>query len=238
MFQRARWFVPFAWVACLLPACGVIERQAITLPSVFSDHAVFQRGGEIPVWGTAKPGRRVVVRFAGQTKGAVAGAAGRWVVRLDPVPAGGPYELTASIGLRNVRRRDILVGEVWVCSGQSNMEWPLRQVDNAEQEVADANYPAIRLFTVPKELSTTPETDVDGQWSLCKPETSQGFSAVGYFFGRELHKALGVPVGLINASWGGSRAEPWTPRRYLEMQPEFKATLAEDGRSAPANGRL
>ena len=239
MLKRAGWLVLGVSVGCLLPACNVVEKHAIALPSVFSDHAVFQQGREIPVWGTAEPGCRVVVRFAGQRKGAVAGGQGRWTVRLDPVAAGGPYELTASIGLTEVRREDILVGEVWVCSGQSNMEFALRQANNSEQEVADANCPAIRLFTVPKKLSSSPERDVAGQWSLCKPETSQGFSAVGYLFGRQLHEALHVPIGLINASWGGSRAEPWTPRRDLEMKPEFAARLAEyDRRYAAETAEL
>ena len=208
----------------LLSACG---EGKVSLPAVFTDHAVFQRGQEVPVWGTAAPHAGVTVSFAGQRKYATADEQGRWMVRLDPLPAGGPHELTIASRLAYVTRRDILVGEVWICSGQSNMEWPLARTAIAVTEVPAATYPDLRLFTVPKRMADVPQTDVVGQWSRCSPETAKGFSAVGYFFGRQLHKTLNVPVGLINASWGGSRAEPWTPRKFLQKLPAFQPMLAD-----------
>jgi len=223
MTRRLTWLIVGIGVSAVLPACGPGEQLA--LPAVFSDHAVLQRGREIPVWGTADPGRRVVVEFAGQTKGAIAGGDGRWMVRLDPVPAGGPHTLVAREGLKAVEREDILVGDVWVCSGQSNMAWPVSRAANAEQEVADANYPAIRLMTVPRKLADAPTDDVDANWSVCTPETARDFSAVAYFFGRHLHQTVNVPVGLINTSWGGTRAEPWTPRNALMFDPRFTELL-------------
>ncbi len=220
-----RWMIValIAPVALLLPACG----QPVELPAVFSDHAVLQRNMEIPVWGKAAPGYLVAVEFAGQRKTTVAGDEGDWIVRLDPVPAGGPYTLTVATELTAVTREDILVGDVWICSGQSNMAWPVSRANNPTQEVADANYPGIRLFTVPRGLAVEPQWDVDGQWTPCTPDNAAGFSAVGYYFGRELHRRANVPVGLINTSWGGTRAQPWTPRRYLEGRPEYNEMLAE-----------
>lgn len=201
--------------------------ETLSLPAMFADHAVLQWGRPIPVWGTADPGRRVVVRFAGQVKGAVAGDGGRWVTWLDALGAGGPYELSVSVGLKEITCQDVYVGDVWVCSGQSNMAWPLSQALNGTQEVADANHPRIRLFTVPRRLAAVPQGDVEGAWSLCKPATAGSFSAVGYFFGRELARELDVPIGLINASWGGSPAEAWTPRRVLSELPELADVLEE-----------
>jgi sialate O-acetylesterase len=228
MSKRVLRMWPIVGMCLLAAGCGQVE-----LPAVFSDHAVFQQGREIPVWGTGEPGHRVVVRFAGQTKGAVVGDGGRWIVRLEPVAAGGPHDLAVCDGLTWLRRKDILVGEVWVCSGQSNMEWRLSSAANGPQEVADANYPQIRLLTVPRLAKPMPVDDVDARWTVCRPETAGSFSAVGYFFGRYVHKTLGVPVGLINASWGGSAAEPWTPRRFLTPRPEFADALkAYDDRVA------
>jgi len=204
---------------------GLIE-EAPRLAAVFCDHAVLQRHRAVPVWGTARPGHRVVVEFANQKLATVAGDEGRWIVRFDPMHAGGPYELKVSSGMGKVERKDIMIGEVWVCSGQSNMAWPLSAVNEAQREVRDAVRPNIRLFTVPRRLALGPSDDVEGHWSPCSPQTARGFSAVGYFFGRELYRRLGVPIGLINASWGGSRAEPWTPRRFLNDMPELADTLA------------
>ena len=225
MIRRITWWVVGFLAAGMLPACG--SEAHVSLPAVFSDHAVLQRDRPIPVWGKAAPGRRVTVRFAGQTKGAVADGEGRWMLRLDPVPAGGPHKLAVWAGLERVLRKDILVGDVWVCSGQSNMQFPVSGTLNAEVEVADANYPGLRLMTVPQKLAELPQDDVDARWVVCKPETVGGFSAVGYLFGRYLHGQLGVPVGLINASWGGTRIEPWTPREALALDPAFTDLLAE-----------
>jgi sialate O-acetylesterase len=136
---------------------------------------------------------------------------------MTPPKAGGPYEMTFS-GKNKITIKNIMVGEVWVCSGQSNMQWSVKQSANPEQEIADANYPDIRLFTVARKVAEQPQPDCSGNWTLCSPETVPDFSAVGYFFGRELHKELNVPIGLIHTSWGGTPAEAWTRREALEKE--------------------
>jgi sialate O-acetylesterase len=176
---------------------------------------VLQAGLAAPVWGSAEAGAEVRVRIAGQSKSARAGADGRWSLKLDPIPAGGPHELVVE-GEPAVVVRDVLVGEVWICSGQSNMEWNVNSSRDAETEKAAAQYPTIRLFTVPRRSSGEPQNDVVGAWKPCSPETVGSFSAVAYFFGRELARELQVPVGLIHSSWGGTAAELWTRREALE----------------------
>jgi sialate O-acetylesterase len=198
-------------------------RAEIALHPLFGDHMVLQQGITAPVWGTAAAGEEVTVSIAGQRKSARAGADGRWQVKLDPMKPGGPHEMT----IGTVTLKNVMVGEVWVCSGQSNMEWPVRASKNAPEEIAAAAFPQIRLFTVPKKPADTPQWDVAGTWKECSPESVPGFSAVGYFFGRELHKARNVPIGLIHTSWGGTAAELWTSRRVLEADPEFKPMIEQ-----------
>lgn len=209
------------WLALLLAVLPAPSRAEVKPHALFSDHMVIQRDMAAPVWGTAEPGQEVTVSIAGQTKKAVTGPDGKWQVKLDPLPAGGPHEL--SIG--QVALKNVLVGEVWVCSGQSNMEWSVRSSANPEAEIAGANYPKIRLFTAPRRSIDTPQKDVNGAWKPCSPETIAGFSAVAYFFGRELWKTLEVPVGLIHSSWGGTAAELWTRRGVLEADADFKGLL-------------
>jgi len=198
----------------------------IRLPSVIGDHMVLQRGIKAPLWGWAEPGEevRLGVSWHRMERRTVADADGKWMFTVSTPPAGGPYEITLA-GKNTIALKNVLVGEVWVCSGQSNMEWPLHAAANGAQEVATADHPNIRLFTVQKKIAGDPETDCTGQWSPCSPETAPGFSAVGYFFGRYLQKELGVPVGLINTSWGGTVAEAWTSSEALAKMPEFKALL-------------
>jgi sialate O-acetylesterase len=198
-------------------------RAEVSLHPLFSDHMVLQQGIPAPVWGTAAAGEEVTVSFAGQKKSARAGADGRWMVKLDPMKPGGPHEMT----IGTVTLKNVLVGEVWVCSGQSNMEWSVKASKNAPEEIAAAAFPLIRLFTVPKKPADTPQRDVVGSWKECSPESVPGFSAVGYFFGRELHKARNIPIGLIHTSWGGTAAELWTSRRVLEADPEFKPMIEQ-----------
>jgi len=217
-----------AWVATFTVA-GLMLSAArcaadVKLPALVGDNMVLQRDAKLRIWGTADPGEEVTVSFHGQCKSAVADKRGRWHVNLGPFSAGGPFEMTIA-GRNTVTLRNILVGEVWVCSGQSNMEWPVAASLNAEQEVAAASWPQIRLFTVQKAISTWALDDCKGAWVECSPATVGGFSAVGYFFGRELHKSLGVPVGLINSSWGGTLAEAWTPTSTLRADPEFQGIL-------------
>ena len=197
----------------------------VRLPSIVGDNMVLQREMQAPIWGWASPGEAVTVTVARQRKTATAGADGRWTVRLDPMKAGGPFEMTVA-GENLIRITNVLVGEVWIASGQSNMQMRVREVYDAEKEMASANYPRIRLFSVPHIVAHAPQNDVPGEWVECTPETVREFSAVQYFFGRKIHEDLGVPVGLIHDSWSGSLIEPWMTPETLEGIPEAKPLLA------------
>jgi sialate O-acetylesterase len=206
----------------LLCACWAPWLSAeVKLPAVLGDNAVLQADLPVPVWGTAAPDEKVTVTVAGQSKSTTAGAEGRWMVKLDALKAGGPLEMTVA-GTNTITLKNLLVGEVWVGSGQSNMEFSLKGAANATEAIAAANYPKIRLFTVQKKTSHQPLTDCTGKWVECSPATVPGFSAVAYFFGLELHQQLAVPVGLIHTSWGGTPAEAWTSQEALLGEPEFK----------------
>ena len=195
--------------------------------AIFTDHMVLQQERPIPVWGWDEPGTRVLVEFAGRRARGKAGADGRWMVKLPRHEAGGPFTLTVR-GTGTVAFQDVLVGEVWVCSGQSNMEWPVSLALKPEDEIPRADHPGIRLYSVPKTTAGAPLADLPGgAWAVCTPATVPSFSAVGYFFGRELHQRLNVPVGLINASWGGTVAEAWVSREGLLAEPEVR-NLVED----------
>jgi sialate O-acetylesterase len=202
-----------------------LTRADVVPASLFRDHAVLQQGVAIPVWGTADDGEGVTVTLAGQKVSTVA-RGGKWSVRLAALPAGGPHVLTIT-GKNRVEIVDILVGEVWVCSGQSNMERELgprpgqQPIKNWEAEAAAANFPQIRHFGVAQQISLDPRTRVDGEWLVCSPETAPKFTAVGFFFGRALHLARGTPIGLIHSSWGGTPAEAWTSAEGIAKIPEF-----------------
>jgi len=208
----------------LLPllALGAMSvlRADVSLPSLFSDHMVLQRDLADPVWGKAEPGEKVTVSINGQSKETEADDEGKWMVKLDPMSAGGPFQMVVQ-GENKIVLQNILVGEVWVCSGQSNMQLSINNSDNTAVEVASANYPDIRYFGMPRKGTQEPQDDTDAQWVLCSPDTVGGFSAVGYLFGRRIHQSLGVPVGLIHNAWGGSSAEAWVPRAMLEEYQEF-----------------
>jgi sialate O-acetylesterase len=197
-------------------------RAEVKPHGLFCDHAVLQRDAEVPVWGTARDGEKVTVEIAGQKATATA-AGGKWSVRLRPMPAGGPHTL-AIAGDNTVVLNDVMVGEVWVCSGQSNMERQLglrngqQPLDNYLAEAAAANYPQIRQFLVPQKTAASPHTEVESKWVPCDPESVLGFTAVGYFFGSDLHRRLKVPVGLIHSSWGGTPAQAWTPPDVLARE--------------------
>lgn len=195
---------------------------------LFSDNMVLQRAKEVPVWGTAEDGEKVqvVIDLKGtkETRETTA-KDGKWLVKFGPLPAGGPYTMSIA-GKNTVAIKNVLVGEVWICSGQSNMEMALHSCADAGRHAAQSKNSMIRLFTVPKSPQPTPQTDVSGNWVECGPDTVGGFSGVAYFFGRDLQKALGVPVGLIHTSWGGTAAEPWTTRQALADHPEFKGHIA------------
>lgn len=187
---------------------------------LFSDGAVLQRGQNVPVWGTANDGEKVTVEFAGQTATATA-QGGKWKVELKPLKAGGPFSMKIS-GDNEVTVNNLLVGEVWVASGQSNMEWTLNVSFQPEVEKPKAKFPQIRMITAKKVASLTPLDEIEGKWQECSPETVGGFSAVAYYFARDLHAKLGVPVGIISTSWGGTFAQAWTSPDGFEGQPELK----------------
>jgi sialate O-acetylesterase len=199
-------------------------RAEIKLPSVLSSHMVLQRDQAVPVWGLAAPGEEILVTFNNQSLKATADAEGKWMLRLSPMPAGGPFPMTIS-GKNTIQLEDILIGEVWFCSGQSNMGLTLRDATNAQEEIAAADYPQIRIFDTKRAIAETPQFTVPGAWRLCNPATVGGTSAVAYFFGQKLHKDLGVPVGILHSSWGGTAAEVWMPRSVLEKDPDFQPIL-------------
>lgn len=200
--------------AGLAAISGAAARADVTPNALFTDGAVLQREMPVPVFGTARAGEKVTVTFGKQTVSAVAGGDGRWEARLAPVKAGGPYEMTIA-GDNTVTVKNVLVGEVYVASGQSNMEFGLGGAANAAEVIPQSADPELRMFTVQKATSDTPLSDVRGVWKESNPANAGGFSAVGYFFARDLRRALKVPVGIIHTSWGGTRAEAWTSRPSL-----------------------
>ncbi len=207
----------------LVLSSGFLQAD-VTLPSVFSNHMVLAKVEKVPVWGKADPGEEVTVTFQGKTSSAKANDAGRWEVILNLKDSGsGPFEMTVE-GKNQLTISDVLVGEVWLASGQSNMQWVLSNTTNAAAEIASSENSQIRMFTVKSTSSSTPQDDVEGKWVVASPQTSGAFSAVGYFFARKLQKELQVPVGVINSSWGGTPSEAWTSPQALDTVPDLKAT--------------
>lgn len=211
--------------------CSVQADADVTLPTVFGDHMVLQRDAAVPVWGWAEPGESVTVAFRNQSKTATADSQGNWRVELDPLAVGDPGTLTVA-GSNKVELSDVLVGEVWVCSGQSNMNFAVNGAIDSDLEAAAANFPNLRLFKVPQLTATEPQSDVNNNgervdipWQPCTPQTIPGFTAVGFFFGRQLHQTLQVPVGLIQTAWGGTRAEAWTSPEALASNSTLKPIL-------------
>jgi len=202
-----------------------LAASTIELSALFSDNMVLQRKAKVPIWGKAKPGAKITISLAGKRATAAADKNGKWTARLQTPAAGGPYTLTLSDGGKPIQLKNVLVGEVWLCSGQSNMQWTVRNCKNAAQEIADAKYPKIRHFTVPRRTALQPLERIGGKWTECSPETVARFSAVAYFFGRELHTKLQMPIGLINSSVGGTRAEAWTSIKGLKAEKEFAPIL-------------
>jgi len=223
-------FLPLAGVLGAAALLSTPLDAAVRPNPIFCDHAVLQQGREVPVWGTADEGEKVVVEIAGRRAEAVA-AGGRWMVRLPELPVGGPYTLTIR-GTNTMTLQDVLVGEVWICGGQSNMERQLgprpgqKPIIGWERETAAANLPQLRDFYVPEVTSPVPLAEVKGKWAVCSPDTAPDFPAVGYFFARALMQARGVPVGLIHTAWGGTPAEAWTSARTLAALPGFAETLS------------
>jgi sialate O-acetylesterase len=197
----------------------------VKMPGIFGDHMVIQRNRPVPVWGWSSPNEKLFITFNQQKKEVTADRKGKWRINLDPEPAGGPFELKVE-GRNKLIFHDILVGEVWICSGQSNMEFELKSARNADNEIMNAGYPEIRHIKIPLTLSSTPKDDIQpAQWNVCSQKTAGDFTAVGYFFAREIFKRLHVPVGLINTTWGGTMVETWTSHGTLENSPEFKSIV-------------
>lgn len=207
---------------CWATAAAVV-RADVRLHGLFTDNMVLQRGVPVPVWGWADDGEPVTVQFRNQRVSTVA-KGGRWQVRLAPLQAGGPDQLRVT-GKNAVVLRNVLVGEVWIASGQSNMEWPLRATVNGPADIAASANPSLRLYTVPKLRADAPVDNVTAAWEVCGPASVSNFSAVAYYFGRDLHRALGVPIGLIHTSWGGSPAEVWMSQAVLEADPEYRRDI-------------
>ncbi len=210
----------------VLAAIGPIARADVKLPAIIGDNMALQRAIDVPIWGWADPGEKVTVTLGTQSKSATADGDGKWMVRLDSMKEGGPVTMTVS-GKNTITVENILIGEVWVCSGQSNMGFTVNRAIDGEKEVAAANYPEIRLFSVPLLGTQEPQYDCNGKWVVCSPETVGNFTAVGYFFGREIYNNIKVPVGLINTSWGGSSCEAWVRRDVLEADPAYTSLLAD-----------
>lgn len=211
-----------ATTCCYLTA-GLASAE-VRLPSMFSDHMVLQRDTLVPVWGWASAGEAVTVSIDGQTKSTKADAAGKWSVKLDKLTSSTPTTMTVK-GSNTLTISDVLVGEVWLGSGQSNMQMTVGASNNAAAEIARADFPQIRLFTVERKASPTPMETCGGKWVLCSPQTVGPFSATAYFFGRDLHQSLKAPVGLFNSSWGGTPIEAWTSMDIQQSKPEFAPLL-------------
>ena len=209
----------------MLLSLTAVARASVKPASIFGDHMVLQRRMPVPVWGTADPGERVTVSFAGQTRTAVAGGDGKWMVRLTPLRASAAGR---SLRIGQVEITDVLVGEVWLCSGQSNMELiPQQGLLHPEEEIAKAHWPKIRLNRIEQAVSGRPLTELHGSWTETTPETMRKFSAAAYFFAREVHQKLQVPVGLVGAYYGGSNGQSWTRREVFEADPDLKIYLTE-----------
>jgi len=219
-----------AFLVAGLAALAIFTTAAqadVSLPAVFSDHMVLQRDHEIRIWGQAGPGEKVTVRFRGSTRNVTAAAEGRFEVLLPASRAGGPFVLSirGSFGPK-VSYADVLVGDVWLCSGQSNMAFSVLRATNGQAEVDRGGIQGLRLLTVPRHATPEPQSDFKGSWKRADPGSVRGFSAVAYFFGRELRRKVKVPIGLIHSSVGGTPAEAWTPLTALKdsetLQPLLK----------------
>jgi sialate O-acetylesterase len=212
-------------LSSLVLSLALSSQAELKLPAIIGDNMVLQQKHANPIWGWDTPGTKVTVSFAGQSKTSKAGPDGRWSVTLDPVPANAqPAKITIQ-GSSTRDLSDVLVGEVWLCSGQSNMQWTVSSSWDSDLEIATAKFPNIRLITVPQVGTQEPQSDFKGSWQPCSPATVGDFSAVGFFYGRVLHQMLDVPIGLIDNAWGGSAAEAWVRRDLLETNPHFKTLM-------------
>lgn len=227
---------------CLLSPCLLPQEVSadVTLPAVIGDHMVLQIGRDIPFWGWAEASEEVTVTIlpkenidgkGAETATTAAGADGRWFLKLPARAKPGTVEVKIT-GKNSINLTDVLIGDVWVCSGQSNMDWPVKASLNHQEEIAEANYPLIRVFKVERSTAKVPQTDIEGKWIECSPETVGDVSAVGYFFARELHRTLKRPMGIIQAAQGGAICEAWTSLSVLKSDPDFAQILERADRAA------
>ena len=241
---------PATWAKWLLLAGGLlipaITQAEIRLPHIFGSHMVLQHEKPLIVWGWADAGEKVTVKLGEATASAIANDRGEWKVTLPAMKAAGPLTLTVS-GSNTITLDDVMIGEVWLCSGQSNMEMGIGMINHSKEEIANANHPGIRLLMVENHWDPTPQKDMSGTWKVCTPQTIaeggwNGFSASAYFFGREINEKLGVTVGLIEADWGGTRIESWTPPEgfatVTALKSEYEKVLAGDPKTALHRERL
>lgn len=219
---QSLWIVFFCGLAAFSSVDSV--RADVKTPAIFGSHMVLQQGQKNRVWGWADAGEAVSVTIDQQVLSATPDADRRWQVELSPLPVGGPYTMTVK-GKNTLQFEDVLVGEVWICSGQSNMRWGVNRANDPDLEMRTAKDPKIRLITVPNLGTQEPQNDFNGAWTACTPETVGNFSAVGYYFGRQLHQTLDVPVGLINNAWGGSACEAWINQDLLAADEQFKPLM-------------
>lgn len=196
----------------------------IKLPAIISDHMVLQQNVPVRIWGTASPDEKIIVSLSDQKINIQADINGKWHVWLKPLKKSRGITMTIT-GTNTITVKDILIGEVWLASGQSNMEWKVRQSTNAEEEIKNANYNDIRFFAAKKGISEKPLAEIDGKWEICSPAITGNFSAVAYFFGRDIHKRLNTPVGLVETSWGATNCQAWTPAEVFATDPRVKYIL-------------
>lgn len=202
-------------------------QAAVTVSPLFGNHAVLQRDKAVVIWGSSAPGAKVTVTFAQQTKGAIVSPTGEWKVTLDALAASSvPRDLLIKSGAETLRSKDVLVGDVWLCAGQSNMNRKVSSAINGDKEAETANFPEIRFLKVPAVASASPAKALRSKWDICTPQTAGGFSAVAYFFAREIHQDLKVPVGIITSSWGGTQIESWIGEETLKKDPAYQNILA------------
>jgi sialate O-acetylesterase len=228
--QTWRWL---AAVTVLVCAGAQAQAQALQLPALFSDQMVLQADAAVPVWGRAEPGQAVVVAFAGQRNQARADADGRWRVTLAPIAARTAGQMVIEAGGETFTVRDVLVGEVWFCSGQSNMEYYAHVLSKEGHALDDAQLPQFRMFKVGKNFTPQPLDEVSGRWVVCTPANARMFGALGYLFGSQLQRDLEMPVGMIQATWGGTRIKNWTPHDALRADPRFTPILEEERSFGP-----
>jgi len=215
----------FLLICCIAILVSTQNASAHTgLPAIFGSNMVLQQKQQNKIWGWGDAGDKIEVTIEEQKKTTTVDDEGKWHVMLDPLPAGGPYRMVVS-GHNKITFDNVMVGEVWICSGQSNMAWPVRAADDPDLESMTASYPNIRLISVPQVGTQEPQADFNGEWSVCTPQTVKDFSAVGYFFGRRLHQTLDVPIGLIDNAWGGSACEAWINRDTLESDDRFQGLM-------------